>query len=288
MRAALLPSVILFGLLFAAVLPSSATAVQEAFTIVEPPANAQVRSRLVTVVVKRTDPGIDSILISTSAKKNKSISVSSKGKDFFCKTILVNSGINDITVYALKSGNTVASKTLKIYCSTDISRDFSGKTPSEYRISPFHTAGREGACGGCHILKVNAKDNKPDSPSNSMCYPCHRRITEFKNVHGPAARWECLFCHSRASEQSKYGVDKPEKELCFTCHQSDMARWNSKKYMHGPTATGKCSICHNPHASHNPYWLKKRAVELCVACHTDTLNPIGAFEANNPQILSRQ
>jgi len=118
-------------------------------------------------------------------------------------------------------------------------------------------------------MKISEKDIKPQRPVDSMCYPCHKKITGYGYVHGPAATWNCLSCHDRNAKPVKYITQKPDRDLCFVCHKEKKEEWMPKKYWHGPTATGKCTICHNPHATNNISWLKKPSWDLCITCHED-------------------
>jgi predicted CXXCH cytochrome family protein len=194
-----------------------------------------------------------------------------KGKEFLCKTIKLSFGPNEIVVNAFEGGfggRKVGSKKATIFLRSDISREFRIATP-EFQKKPFHREDNENACLSCHVMKTSERDIKPQRPVDSMCYPCHRKITEYGYVHGPAATWNCLSCHEQNAKPVKYITRQPERELCFVCHKEKKEEWMPKKYWHGPTATGKCSICHNPHASNNISWLKKPSWDLCITCHED-------------------
>lgn len=191
-----------------------------------------------------------------------------KGAKYFSKTVKLDNGPNDIVVIGLKDSTTVATQKITVFYRLDISKNFNA-LPSQYKKKVFHTDESEKRCVACHRLKVKESDNIPQNIKDSVCYPCHKKINVYSNVHGPSARWECLTCHEKDSRPSKYLTKKPDKDLCFMCHTDRKEAWEKKKYVHGPTATGKCTICHNPHATNHEFWLKKAPWELCTTCHED-------------------
>jgi predicted CXXCH cytochrome family protein len=143
--------------------------------------------------------------------------------------------------------------------------------PRDFTPLVFHQAGEpEKRCGSCHDFQPKPLDAAPPSPEQSTCYACHFRLTDFKEVHGPASRWACTFCHNPDSTPARYATPQPNvSELCFRCHNTLREYFYKGPYQHGPTATGRCTICHNPHASDNPFWLKRPPWYLCTSCHTE-------------------
>ena len=108
---------------------------------------------------------------------------------------------------------------------------------------------------------------------------CHGKMTEYKYMHAPAAKEECLKCHERVSgSQTANGPDaihptakgpeftlkKQGEALCLQCHDS-----KADKYEHGPAAAGACTTCHNPHGSSLKAFLKAPLQQLCLGCHED-------------------
>jgi len=246
----------------------SAAADTAPFAIVEPRDMSLVDGTFISISLKLSDPAIDSVTISGGNKNDEAVVQVAKGSGVVCKTYPLRINRNELTVTALKDGNQLASQKVTVFNFSDISKQYK-TSPPEFAPAMFHTKEREAVCAGCHALNAGEKDLRPGKSSNSMCYACHRKITEFKYIHGPAAKWECLACHEKDSSPVKYEVRKTERELCFACHDEERAKWAEKEYMHGPTATGKCSICHNPHASANRYWLKLPPAQLCASCHED-------------------
>lgn len=210
---------------------------------------------------------LEAIYPKTCPKKNYQMAAVT-GKKYFCKTVTLDYGPNEIEVVAMKNGNITGSAKIHSFYRADLSKDFN-VTPAKFSKKEFHNNDREKECGTCHRLKTADIDNAPVKITDSSCYSCHKNITAYANVHGPAATWNCLNCHDKKTGTLKYQTQKPDKDLCFTCHYEKKDDWASKKYAHGPTATGKCTICHNPHASNNIYWLKKSPWNLCTTCHEE-------------------
>ncbi|HEX8949599.1 MAG TPA: cytochrome c3 family protein, partial [Dissulfurispiraceae bacterium] len=226
-----------------------------------------VEGDFVSLVVKVNGGAPDALKI-IGNKGGETFGPLEKGKEYYCRTIRLDPGPNEIAVEAVEKGVVVGSKKVTVFRRSDISRRYNF-APPEFERAPFHEEAREAVCKTCHRMDLSGRDVHPARIEESMCFQCHRRITSYSNVHGPAARWDCLTCHERDSKPQRFATRKPEKELCYTCHKEKQEEWTPKKYFHGPTATGKCSICHSPHASDNPFWLKKTTWNLCVTCHED-------------------
>lgn len=259
---------ILVILIFVAIVPEiRADSIPETFSIIEPGANSLFEDELIDLVVKVNDAGIDTLVVLNNDNEIWKSPVI-KGKAFYCKTLKLDYGPNDLTVNAVKSGKVIESKKALVFYRADVSKKFR-KAPPEFEKKAFHQGSREAACNPCHKVELSEKDLNPLRPENSMCYQCHRKIADYKYVHGPTARGDCFKCHEKDSKPVKFATMKPDRELCYTCHKEKKAEWTPKQYVHGPTATGKCTICHNPHASDNNAWLRKPAWDLCITCHED-------------------
>lgn len=139
--------------------------------------------------------------------------------------------------------------------------------PPGFARLPLHQTGRDKKCRGCHQMDPQKSDVLPPKPEASSCYPCHKQITAFQQVHGPASLWACTQCHDPRSTPARYEVPPIVRDLCYRCHQDAKEYFFKNKYQHGPTSTGMCTICHNPHGTNNPFWLKKSPWYLCTTCH---------------------
>jgi predicted CXXCH cytochrome family protein len=258
---------VLFLKIFLASVAAASGGNQTGISIIAPSDSRLVEGDTITFVFRLSDYAPDKISI-TKNNKNILILPVDKEKDFLCRTITVGLGLNELVVHAVKDTQAMKVGQISIYRRSDISRDFK-TAPHGFKKDPFHSDKKEQPCLSCHRLKVTAKELNPGSPDESLCYPCHRKITDYPYIHGPAAVWDCLSCHNKDSLPDKYATVKPDRDLCFVCHVNEKNEWATKKYIHGPTSTGMCTICHNPHASAQAFWLKKPAWDLCTSCHED-------------------
>ncbi len=199
-----------------------------------------------------------------------------------CFSVPLVPGINTIEITAFKNDQELDSETISIFRRSDIESSYR-KAPSDFKKDRFHlNSNRE--CAACHELLPKETDKKPVnlatfselSPegrdasisSASTCYSCHKQITSYPFVHGPASVWSCLSCHDSESTPM-YNIPEAEAEVCFACHTEQDTEWHSKKFIHGPVNIGKCAICHSPHSSNNAYNLIKPTWDLCTSCHSD-------------------
>ena len=95
---------------------------------------------------------------------------------------------------------TVASREVKVFNGEG---NFSG-VPDGFTRDPFHTREQEAACSDCHRLEVSSQDVDHKKPDEVLCFTCHRNIPTGKNIHGPAAIWDCLACHDPDLYPAKY------------------------------------------------------------------------------------
>ena len=190
-------------------------------------------------------------------------------KDRFYHYLLrLDFGRNEIELEATGDKGAVVREKRALFFFSPIAKD--KEIPDGFARAPFHQSGKTpGVCAGCHLLEAQPGDRAPVEPSRSTCFVCHKSLTGFKNVHGPASRWDCLACHDMNSTPVKYATPTPVRELCFRCHTDLKNYYYSANYQHGPTATGMCTICHSPHATDNEFWLKKPPWDLCTTCHTE-------------------
>lgn len=177
-------------------------------------------------------------------------------------------GLNRVEVEAVHGEKIVGREKRELFFFSPIAKN--NEIPKGFAPNPFHQAGRAGEkCASCHTLEPQKPDRAPTSPNASSCHVCHQRLVQFKQVHGPAALWNCLACHNPGSSPAKYATPVPVRDLCYQCHTDQKNYFFSSKYQHGPTATGMCTICHNPHASDYEFWLKKEPWDLCTTCHLE-------------------
>ncbi len=238
----------------------------EGFTVVEPLDGSSFEWELVTVVVRLRTEGVEGVLVRVGEGETRV--PLSEGRRYICLTVTLEYGPNEIVVSTEAGGEVVESERLRVFYRSDVSKEYR-VIPPGFRRRPFHLRSREDNCRGCHRMDVTETDLKPVRSVDSLCHRCHGRITAYSNVHGPAAKWDCLRCHDPASSPLRYETPKPDRDLCFRCHEEKRQQWKTRKYFHGPAATGKCSICHNPHGSENIFRLRKPIWDLCVSCHEE-------------------
>jgi predicted CXXCH cytochrome family protein len=191
-------------------------------------------------------------------------------------------GVNVIEITAFRGDKELEKKTISIFRRSDIESSYR-KAPPGFQKDRFHLNNNRD-CAACHELRPKETDKKPvnlatfsdmapeakaeNISSVSTCYSCHKKITSYPFVHGPASVWSCLSCHDPDSVP-RYNIPETEAVICFTCHTEQDAEWHSKKYIHGPVNIGKCAICHSPHSSNYPHNLVKPVWDLCTSCHRD-------------------
>jgi len=177
-------------------------------------------------------------------------------------------GLNRLDVELFQDSRLIGQEMRELFFFSPIAKI--AEVPRGFILTPFHLRdSTPNKCARCHVLEPRPTDAAPPSPGASSCHICHRGLTQFKQVHGPAALWNCLRCHDPDSSPARYATAVPVRNLCYGCHTDQRDYFFSSPYQHGPTATGMCTICHNPHASDNEFWLKKEPWDLCTTCHAE-------------------
>lgn len=193
------------------------------------------------------------------------------GGTVYHAAVQLSFGINAVEVLLRAGGQVVAKAERKVFFLSALGKQT--HSPADFSRRPFHLAGREAACVGCHQLAPRPEDAGPPTPEQSTCHSCHAGLTKSKEVHGPTAFWACTRCHDPTSARARYATPEPVMTLCFSCHTELKERFYGRPYQHGPTATGQCTICHNPHGSQERFFLKKAAWNLCTTCHFEKAGP---------------
>lgn len=107
--------------------------------------------------------------------------------------------------------------------------------------------------------------------SAALCAKCHSSGKLMDWTHGEHALADvaCTDCHAIHGD-GKYALKKQEPELCYGCHQEQMAKAGFPS--HHPIKEGKmvCSDCHNPHGA---LQTEELASDLCLGCHTRYQGP---------------
>lgn len=215
------------------------------------------------IIVELSQPA--SLLVRLNGKLQENAKIK---ETIYHYSVRLDFGLNTLEVEASAGGTVLARDKRDLFFFSPIAKE--KEIPQGFVSIPFHKLGSTSEkCRACHTLEPQRTDRAPPTPGDSTCYTCHKKITQFKQVHGPAALWNCLACHNSSSAPQKYTTPVPVRDLCYGCHIDQKNYFFSAQFQHGPTATGMCTICHNPHASDHEFWLKKEPWDLCTTCHSD-------------------
>jgi len=149
------------------------------------------------------------------------------------------------------------------------------------RLADFEYMGGTQGCEACHgggslhvdsdgdqILKFG--DLLPEE-SAAVCAKCHTDGKLMDWTHGEHALSDvsCNDCHSIHGGE-KTALKQQDPDLCYSCHQEQMAKTNFPS--HHPIKEGKmtCGDCHNPHGELNT---SERITDLCLDCHSRYQGP---------------
>lgn len=152
------------------------------------------------------------------------------------------------------------------------------------RLADSDLLGAQNGCQACHgagSLHVAGETEKIINPaklnsdqSAAVCAKCHSsgKLIDWTHSGHALAEVGCDDCHAfhAKGEPSKANLKKAEPELCYECHQEEMAKTGFPS--HHPIKEGKmtCSDCHNPHGAE----LSEEASNaLCFECHARHQGP---------------
>ncbi|MBU0482385.1 MAG: hypothetical protein KKG47_14930 [Proteobacteria bacterium] len=147
-----------------------------------------------------------------------------------------------------------------------------------------------GSVAGNH-LRTELDENGRYIPGQSMkdsCLVCHRKLNpliadEMENAivpHKPVAEGKCLVCHTPHSTNYKKQLNRPLKEICFSCHEGMKKLLAESKVQHGPIRKSSCEQCHLVHGAGYGKLLAARfdttffgdfavaKYQLCFNCHS--------------------
>lgn len=145
-----------------------------------------------------------------------------------------------------------------------------------------HGALEVGDCTACHSPVV-AEAGKCRSRTASkwklaraepdLCYDCHDRKDQQKQVHTAVRMGSCLACHAAHSSDYPGLTTQPREQVCLECH--DTGPLLGKPVKHPPVAEGRCLDCHDPHGGKVPNNLRAESGSaFCLKCH-DAKAPAG-------------
>jgi DmsE family decaheme c-type cytochrome len=177
-------------------------------------------------------------------------------------------------------GATPVGQTACLECHEEAAKTLAGNVHS--RLADFEYMGGTQGCEACHgggSLHVASGDTGKilrfgellPEESAALCAKCHSSGKLMDWTHGEHALSDvaCADCHTLHGG-GKHALKQQEPELCYSCHQEQMAKTNFPS--HHPIKEGKmvCSDCHNPHGELNT---DERTNDLCLGCHSRYQGP---------------
>jgi predicted CXXCH cytochrome family protein len=129
---------------------------------------------------------------------------------------------------------------------------------------------QSGATGKCRSQSASQWTLKKQEPE--LCYDCHARKDQSKNVHTAVRQGSCLSCHSPHSSNYKGLMNEAQDKICMNCHEVEPLL--TKPVKHAPVAEGRCLECHSPHGSDSAYSIRSSGNAFCLKCH-DSKAPTG-------------
>ncbi len=287
MRRNRIAAALLFGFLFL----TGGKADSDILEILSPDNKAIYDDAFASLVVK-TPPGKIRRLEIETGEGKLYIYKNSPKTGYYCKSVKLKLGDNNITVTAYTDDNSTVQKSVELFYRSEV-YEGADEAPYKFKKFFFHNNKNEKLCAKCHKMKPDFKKAPKktikakgaltediqvlENPQDSNCYSCHEVLTSRKNGHAPSVNFMCTVCHTgKAGEnnlldegKSKYIQPDPIAPRCFKCHErvEDIMKHNRSD--HGPTKLGRCNKCHNPHSSPNAFFLRKPIWKLCTTCHAE-------------------
>jgi predicted CXXCH cytochrome family protein len=196
--------------------------------------------------------------------------------------------------YAHSGGN----KYLLVKAQKDLCWDCHEPLKEQFKKSYTHPPFKEGNCSSCHNPHASSEENQLLDAPNKLCKSCHAPKCRAGNVsitfatenldctscHGGHAsnvtgllgpyghtvflEEKCEQCHEPIVADRKITTRIAGRELCFSCHKKDPAKYKEND-VHGSAEKGGCAMCHNYHASEEKDFTIKESL-ICITCHEST------------------
>ncbi|MDH4162661.1 MAG: cytochrome c3 family protein [Nitrospirota bacterium] len=212
-KVAVLAGLIVIGLVAGSFAPMPAPASPE-LSILFPKNRSAVGRRVNVVLDPTTDWSVVPLFQVVAGTTEFPVIDTSSGRHAF-QGVDLAPGVNTITVRVLapapggeasrKKGEPPRLSVVLTKSVTVFNREESfGSIPADFTQQLFHSRDQEADCSGCHRLEVENQDRNHKKPEDVLCYSCHREVPKARNVHGPAAVWNCLSCHNPDLYPVKY------------------------------------------------------------------------------------
>lgn len=255
-----LPIMLLLALVLKAV------SVQAAVEFIYPAAHSWV-DRSGHMIIKFNENDLSGVRVTVNGVASDMIEVGSPEyrklfQDFFIAQAIWDEGPNKLQVDLFRGGQKIETAFTDIYYVVQDKR----QAPPEFVANVMHIPEREQQCIACHNMKATPAQMNSNIAKENPCYRCHKKLVNFKYVHGPVGTYSCGYCHS-SKGTPKYSVPKRGAALCYECHADMAVQMKQRKYVHGPIEAGMCESCHDSHGSQNESQLIKPVNELCLSCH---------------------
>lgn len=168
-------------------------------------------------------------------------------------------------------------------CHEDVTKAFTKNVHG--RLADFELGGWQKGCESCHgrgslhvdgdgdTAKILQPGKLDSAEAEALCVGCHTsgKLMDWTFGEHALSNVTCTDCHSLHGEgTAKANLKKSDPELCYDCHQEQMAKANFPS--HHPIKEGKmnCSDCHNPHGE---LQTDELARDLCLNCHSRYQGP---------------
>ncbi len=157
-----------------------------------------------------------------------------------------------------------------------VARSRPATRPGQAEELPFsflHAPFERRQCTQCHVRETSFTGET----AWGTCRTCHAdyyKLAANEWMHGPVAAGMCNFCHQAHKAQYPHLLKRPERELCFSCHEE-------KPTLAAPYHQGirqwACAKCHDPHLAGNTllivdagtYQRRRRSMPFVGMAHTE-------------------
>jgi DmsE family decaheme c-type cytochrome len=184
-----------------------------------------------------------------------------------------------LTLPTIEGAEPVGQQTC-LECHEDYAASFAVSTHG--RLAEFELMGAAGGCEACHgngslhadegdTSKILKFDQLLPEESAAVCAKCHSDggLMDWTHSQHALSDVSCTDCHSLHGG-SKHALKQQDPDLCYSCHQEQMAQANFPS--RHPIREGRmsCGDCHNPHGELATH---ERTNDLCLDCHSRYQGP---------------